>query len=453
MFKTGDRVRVIHMGRYRVGVVDRLNTSNGTYVINLTPTPYSVLRREESLIPIADNEYVCEQCGHIIDRNYGDDNYTLCEDCRNSGRYVVCEDCGRLIDKIWDNYHKDDYNHYVCEDCWRHSDWYMCDGCNRLIHGEPSMSDGYTNLCSECWNLDDTWQRCENCGDLFNTNNEGDTHNECWYCSACYESLSYGIEDYDYKPYPRFYGQGDLFLGVELEVDNGGEKGSNAEQFQYVTGDAMYYKHDGSLDDGIECVTHPMTLHYHRFEFPWESLCETAVELGYKSHDTSTCGLHVHVSRSALGDTQDEQDATIARILYFFERNWDWLLKFSRRTEGQLNRWAARYVHRDTVEEYHKDVKNCNRNRYMCVNLQNEDTVEFRMFRGTLKVNTILATLELVERICVLCRDCNADEIQDLSWEHFLSLIDPNEYDELITYLKERGIYCKETTEKIGEEI
>lgn len=453
MFKTGDRVRVIHMGLYRVGVVDRLNASNGTYVINLIHTPYSVSRREGSLIPIADNEYVCEQCGRIIDINYGDDNYTLCEDCRNSGRYVVCEGCGCLFDKTFEDYRKDNYNHYVCEDCWEHSDWYICDGCHRLIHGKPSMSDGYTNLCSECWNLDNTWQRCENCGDLFNTNNEGDTHNECWYCSACYESLDYGIEDHDYKPYPRFYGQGDLFLGVELEVDNGGEKGSNAEQFQYITGDAMYYKHDGSLDDGIECVTHPMTLHYHRFEFPWESLCKKAVELGYKSHDTSTCGLHVHVSRNALGDTQDEQDATIARILYFFERNWDWLLKFSRRTEGQLNRWAARYVHRDTVEEYHKDVKNCNCNRYMCVNLQNEDTVEFRIFRGTLKVSTILATLELVERICVLCKDCNADEIQDLSWEHFLSLIDPNEYDELITYLKERGIYCKETTEKIGEEI
>ena len=439
MFKHGDRVRVIHLTRYRVGVVERFDASIGRYVVNIIPTPYSVSRREESLRLIADNEYVCESCGCTINRNYGDDNYTLCEECRNSGRYVVCEVCGGLIDKIWNDYHKDSYDHYVCEDCWQHSDWYVCDGCHHLIHGEPNTSDGNISLCDVCWNSDNTWRRCNNCGVIFNTNNEGDILNGRWYCSQCYESLNYGIEDHDYKPIPRFYGQGNLFLGVELEVDNGGEKGSNAEQFRHVTGDAMYYKHDGSLTDGIECVTHPMSLHYHRFEFPWESLCEKAVELGYKSHDTNTCGLHVHVSRSALGDTQDEQDAAIARILYFFERNWDALLKFSRRTESQLNQWAARYTHKDTVDEYHEGIKNNeDDSRYMCVNLQNEDTIEFRIFRGTLKVNTILATLELVERICVICASCNADDMQGLSWEHFLSLIDPDEYQELFTYIKER---------------
>ena len=31
--------------------------------------------------------------------------------------------------------------------------------------------------------------------------------------------------------------------------------------------------------------------------------------------------------------------------------------------------------------------------RYTCVNLQSRDTIEFRMFRGTLKYNTLIATL------------------------------------------------------------
>lgn len=35
-----------------------------------------------------------------------------------------------------------------------------------------------------------------------------------------------------------------------------------------------------------------------------------------------------------------------------------------------------------------------------CVNLLNYDTVEFRIFRGTLKLNTIFATLQLVDRLC-----------------------------------------------------
>ena len=38
--------------------------------------------------------------------------------------------------------------------------------------------------------------------------------------------------------------------------------------------------------------------------------------------------------------------------------------------------------------------------RYTCVNLENPATIEFRMFRGTLKYNTLIATLQLVNRIC-----------------------------------------------------
>ena len=44
-----------------------------------------------------------------------------------------------------------------------------------------------------------------------------------------------------------------------------------------------------------------------------------------------TCGLHVHVSRLAFGETEEQQDTAIARVLYFFEKHWEELLKFSRR--------------------------------------------------------------------------------------------------------------------------
>lgn len=45
MFKHGDRVRVIHQARYRVGVVKRFDASIGRYVVNIIPTPYK--EREE----------------------------------------------------------------------------------------------------------------------------------------------------------------------------------------------------------------------------------------------------------------------------------------------------------------------------------------------------------------------------------------------------------------------
>ena len=43
----------------------------------------------------------------------------------------------------------------------------------------------------------------------------------------------------------------------------------------------LYCKHDGSLDDGFEMVTHPMTLDYHRKEMPWKKILHCAVDIGY----------------------------------------------------------------------------------------------------------------------------------------------------------------------------
>ena len=132
---------------------------------------------------------------------------------------------------------------------------------------------------------------------------------------------------------------------MELEIDETGEDSDTARRLLAIANQGqppLYCKHDGSLDDGFEPVTHPMSLSYHRTEMPWEALLREAVRMGYLSHQSGTCGLHIHVSREAFGDTYAHQEAAIARVLYFFEKHWEELLKFSRRTQRQLDRWAAR---------------------------------------------------------------------------------------------------------------
>ena len=73
-------------------------------------------------------------------------------------------------------------------------------------------------------------------------------------------------------------------------------------------------------------VTHPMTLDYHINQMPWRSILNKAVAKGYLSHQAGTCGLHVHISRNALGANYEEQEATIAKILYFYEKFWNEIL-------------------------------------------------------------------------------------------------------------------------------
>ena len=166
-----------------------------------------------------------------------------------------------------------------------------------------------------------------------------------------------------------------------------------------------------------------------------------AVSLGYRSHQACTCGLHIHISRLAFGRTAAQQEAAIARLLYFVEKHWNELLKFSRRTNRQLERWAARYGYKDTPKEMMDHAKSYHYGRYTCVNLTNEDTVEIRIFRGTLKYNTFIATLQMVNHICDAAISLSEEGIDAMSWSEFVSSI---REPELIQYLKERRLYVNE---------
>ena len=229
-------------------------------------------------------------------------------------------------------------------------------------------------------------------------------------------------------------------------MDEAGESDRNAwELLSIVNGEGekrLYCKHDGSLDEGFELVSHPMSLRYHQEEMPWEKLLRAAAEMGYTSHQAGTCGLHIHVSRTAFGNTEAEQDTAIARVLYFFEKNWEELLKFSRRTQRQLDRWAARYGYKEQPREILEHAKKgCHAGRYTCVNLQNRNTIEFRIFRGTLKYNTLIATLQMVDRICDVALYLSDEEIKAMPWSTFAAGC---QAPELVQYLKERRLYVND---------
>ena len=362
-----------------------------------------------------ENFITCEHCGCVLEteddiNNF--DGYILCEDCLDE-QTRICDCCGR---RIWNDDDEGDYNITLCERC-RDNYYCTCDDCGRLIHDDDAH---YVE--------DEDYP----------------------YCADCYErhERSY-IHNYSYKPNPVFHGRGTMFFGVELELDKGGEDDDKAEEILSCTdSDHMYIKHDGSLDDGMELVSHPMTLEYHKNSMPWQDIMETAVDLGYRSHQTNTCGLHVHVSRKAFGCDRAEQDEVISRILYIVERFWQEMLKFSRRTEYQIDRWAARYGIKDNPKQVMDNAKKGDRGRYACINLCNYNTIEFRIFRGTLKYNTFIATLQMVEHICQTAMEMSDKEITALSWPEFIERIN---YEELIQYLKERRLYVNEIVENEEE--
>lgn len=364
---------------------------------------------------------VCEHCGREYPAEEGEcfDNQDLCPDCLDE-LTSICSHCGQ---RIWNGDNAGSEDTVICQDCY----------------------ENYYTVCEECGTLicsDDAYH--------------ADGDDDCDYCYSCYCHRRRSIHDYSYKPDPIFYpsfAPKTLYFGVELEIDQGGENSEHANELLEIGNreePCRYIKHDGSLNDGMEIVSHPCTLDYHIHHVPWQEICRKAISLGYISHMANTAGLHIHISRSALGDTDQEQEDATARILYFVEAHFNEMLKFSRRTESQLNKWAARYGYKDRPKDLLDHAKNSNLGRYTAVNLQNYDTIEMRLFRGTLKYTSFIAALQMVSEICKAAILMSDEAFQAMSWNDFVMSIRQEESPELIEYLKTRRLYVNE--EVIAEE-
>jgi hypothetical protein len=358
-----------------------------------------------------ENNVICSHCGAALtdETSHTFGEQIFCETCLVT-LTSVCENCG---ERIWNDNAEGDEHHILCVHCY--DNYYTnCERCGRLIHND----DAY-------YYDDDDYP----------------------YCPSCYHEMEKSIiKSYNYKPEPVFYGSGSLFMGVELEIDKGGENHDNAELILNVANKGetrLYAKHDGSIDYGFELVSNPMTLDYHLNKMNWREVCERALDLGYRSHQTNTCGLHIHVNRSAFGENYQMQDEAIGRVVYFVENHWNELLKFSRRTEANINRWASRYGISTTAKDTYKKAKDRCMGRYVAVNLENHNTIEFRIFRGTLNYATFVATLQLIDEICNCAINMSDKQMEGMSWCDFVAGILPKK-SELIEYLKSRRLYVNE---------
>ena len=71
-------------------------------------------------------------------------------------------------------------------------------------------------------------------------------------------------------------------------------------------------------------------------------------------------------------------------------------------------------------ENKRDQLRNLNGDRYEALNFQNSDTIEFRLFKGTLKYRTIMACLEFTYASWFFTKDAS---LADLSTDKFLEFI------------------------------
>lgn len=384
---------------------------------------------------------------------------------------ITCDDCGMRcirsntsVARFWDD---DDTNRSFCLTCL--STKSVCPVCGDIMV-DPVNLDG-TTMCSSCASI--TGKKCAACGEFHLPIKmecvEGD-----YYCAKCVANLEYilcegcgkkmikkagvslcntckpyytRVNGYHHGPELYFRGNDKKMMGLELEVDDGCEEDreSDATEVCKIMNYHVYCCNDGSLNTGFEIITHPHT-YQGLMDLPWENMCKYLVHNDWRGHDTSTAGLHIHISRTAFKD----EDA-ITRFMLFFENNWSFAKMFSRRGTPKLRTWAAPYLastDNDVVEptKFTKDdvdKRKYNGDRRHCVNLTNKNTIEVRIFRSSLNPNTIRASIELVNLLVDQANRLSDKEAETFTPAQWLEGASEN----LLTYCASRKIPLNEEEE------
>ncbi len=395
----------------------------------------------------------CAYCGEEIPKSEltetadGD----VCEDCIDEN-YSMCEDCECYVHN--DRILRTEYDRYVCQDCIDEH-YVQCCRCHDYVHEDEAYWDIHDDpYCCSCRNYYLSW--CDGC-ERYVPSPEVVVIGDGVFCEACAEEVSpYArkIKLWNYKVpkrdmlFCRHEGEPEnnkLFFGMEIEMDRRDDDPCTDIGTLVEVLDEPYaiYKTDGSLNNGIECVTTPMSFAYLNGEFQptLQKFCETATDMGYRSHDTSTCGLHIHVSEAALGAFSRCRASDIVKTVNC-DHNWKFMALFSRR-KGDFE-----YCNRINPSQWM-----CDTGRYVTVNRNNmasdgRGTVEFRLFKGTLKWQSILAAVDL----CKLIVDMVNEHDDWVAWEQIVEAAQERNYEYFLNYLEEQKILEKLGAQELEDE-
>lgn len=377
---------------------------------------------------------------------------TDCVEC-DDGEWRPLADCEEDMDGNWhpadevitlacgDVVHQDrdgivmraDHEYDWIDDCMEvDGDWYPSDECFSCGNcGANGLNDdGYSTprhrdtYCQSCY--DDHCTTCDECGDtIWREDSYGDDDGNCM-CESCHADnprliLSYGDKSANHlRPESRDR----LLFGVELEVES---LTSDTEGAEYVRGflpkEYCVFKHDGSLGaGGFEIVTRPDSVVVHKRH--WQKLFADSPGKRLRSWIGGRCGMHVHVTKSALSQLQ------LGKMLCFLNDPAN--ERFVSTVAGRKpTHWCK--VSPKKPSDIGKQVE-----RYVALNITNR-TAEFRIFRGTMKETTFYKNLEFVQALCEFCSPAARSISQASSFRVFCDWLRKKDYPNLHAFLVAKG--------------
>jgi hypothetical protein len=353
----------------------------------------------------------------------------VCHTCAES--HLTCRSCGELVsnDDSWNSNTGESYCHTCYEEAYTH-----CSECTYEVRRGDAYSDDEGNDYCERH----APQEEEDSPELPFSEEEIPEHPEeaedgstvitCNPRPMDREDNDHtGVLNYTYKPDPIYCKLDEeahnesvspLYLGVELEIERMNSRlplsqavkrinqGSKRTSGEYTL---LYCKHDGSLQDGIEVVSMPFTWKWYKLNRWIYTQVFRLSKAGYRSFDTASCGMHVHMSKNCFGNVQLYKFLS----LFYDQKNRDFIINISCRGTRRIDdygcsameRWAG-VREEETRKNIAIDKMSFNTDRHTAVNMRNIETVEVRIFKGTLNKQGFERNLEFCIAAYDWTRDC-----------------------------------------------
>lgn len=331
--------------------------------------------------------------------------------------------------RIPNRYYVNGHNQgFFCQECFdRYSNELA--GCERCDNYDWEDDIYYSdisgeNLCTSC--LSESYVSCDHCGDEYRENRN----------HRCSQSEVSGIYYYSYKPEPIFYGSDKYHLGIELEVeapdnDRCNPLGDGVDLVRSRLGNRVYLKEDASIEYGFEIVTHPHSLKEFQTNFKWDTLEMLSRDHGFRSWDTTTCGLHVHVSRTAFDESRNKVNRHELKFIKFIYDN-------QRAVQALAGRESSYAKFNDKGKLVRKLVEGIGDGHFSAVNTEPENTIEIRVFRGSLNPKRVLSAIEFVHAAVEHTRTMKvAPKDRPMGWSRFVAYVSNHEdkYPNLVAML------------------
>lgn len=386
-----------------------IQLQNVSYVFNYVcqlNTLESLKIEQKQMCDYCENYFYMDDITYVSSR----DGY-LCADCLKN-HYSKCDIC--------ENIHlKDDLilfkNQMICVDCLNDQGfgYTTCKHChNYYMFNLHTTNKQEKVLCNNCINDYIFCFECCTCYPKNETEFVGDICKNCYIRAKKQKCL----KEYGHKPEPCYKQIKDEvdFMGIEFETELSNNSSYNKYDLAFAgtefTEDFVYAKTDGSLNNGVEFVTHPIsykawcTTYLERFN---NELLEKIKALDIVDRPTRA-GIHIHYNKADLDGNEH-----IKKICYVLSKplNYAWLTKFCRRNAERIRHWARPHY----IDSYgYQDFTPNTNNRYHVVNLCNKNTIEFRCFGSTANIVDIQAFIVFTKNVVEYCRNMSIEELDTI---------------------------------------